>query len=239
MTDPSQRPAAEGIAPGHFSPSPVEAGHTAPCPRRIRAMHGDKWALDSSEVTYYWEHPYYPQYLVPMADINLDVVPDTALRTVDGTRADLRLVTWKAMDRWFEEDEEVFVHPRSPYARADAIRSSRRVRLHLGDAVLADASGCVIVFETGLPPRYYLDKTTIDWSLLSPSDTVSECPYKGTTSQYWNVVVNGQTSADLAWGYDFPAQAVAPIAGLVAFYDEKLRLTLDHHLGGDPAIPRS
>lgn len=76
-------------------------------------------------------------------------------------------------------------------------------------------------------PRYYLDKTAIDWSLLTPSDTISECPYKGTTSQYWNVVVAGQTSADLAWGYDFPTRALSPIAGLVAFYDEKLRITLD------------
>lgn len=151
MTDASQRPAAEGIAPGHFAPSPVEAGHIAPCPRRIRAMHGDKWALDSSEVTYYWQHPYYPQYLIPMADIDLEVVPDEALKTIDGTRADQRLVSWGAIDRWFEEDEEVFVHPRSPYTRADAIRSSRRVRLDLNGVVLAEASDCVIVFETGLP----------------------------------------------------------------------------------------
>ncbi len=227
MTDPSQRPAAEGIAPGHFAPSPVEAGHTAPCPRRIRAMSGDRWALDSSRVTYYWEHPYYPQYLVPMADIDLEVMPDEALKVVDGTGADQRLVAWGAIDRWFEEDEEVFVHPRSPYTRADAIRSSRRVRLDLDGVMIADASGCVIVFETGLPPRYYLEKTAIDWSLLTPSDTVSECPYKGTTSQYWNVVVDGKTSPDLAWGYNFPTQALAPIAGLVAFYDEKLHITLD------------
>lgn len=227
MTDRSQRPAAEGIAPGHFAPSPVEAGHTAPCPRRIRAMYRDRWALDSSAVTYYWEHPYYPQYLIPMADIDHEVMPDDALKTVVGVGADQRLVVWGAMDRWFEEDEEVFVHPRSPYARADAIRSSRRVRLDLDGIILADASDCVIVFETGLPPRYYLDKTAIDWSLLTPSDTVSECPYKGTTSQYWNVVVAGQTLPDLAWAYDFPTQALSPIAGLVAFYDEKLTITLD------------
>ena len=81
----------------------------------------------------------------------------------------------------------------------------------------------MIVFETGLPPRYYLDKTAIDWSLLTSSDTVSACPYKGTTSGYWNIVVDGTTTADVAWSYDFPTRALTPIAGLVAFYDEKLR----------------
>ncbi len=225
MTDPTQRPAAEGIAPGHFAPSPVAAGHTAPCPRRIRAMVGDEWVIDSSAVTYYWEHPYYPQYLIPLADIRTEAIPEKALKIVDGTPADRRLVVWSMVDRWFEEDEEVFVHPRSPYVRADAVRSNRRARVEHGGVVLADASSCVIVFETGLPPRYYLDKTAIDWSLLTSSDTVSECPYKGTTSGYWSAVVNGETTADIAWSYDFPTRALTPVAGLVAFYDEKLQVT--------------
>ena len=68
----SDRPAAEGLAPGHFPGSPVEAGHTAPCPRRIRGMIDGEWMLDSTQVIYYWEHPYYPKYLVPMADIRTD-----------------------------------------------------------------------------------------------------------------------------------------------------------------------
>ena len=222
----SNRPAAEGLAPGHFPPSPVEAGHTAPCPRRIRGMVGGEFVLDSTEVIYYWEHPYYPKYLVPLGDIRADAVPDEHLNDVDDTRPDHRLVSWRAMDRWFEEDEEVFVHPRSPYSRADAIRSNRRVRVELNGAVLADAPGSVIVFETGLPPRYYLDKATIDWSLLSPSSTVTSCPYKGTTSEYWNANVDAEEITDIAWSYSFPTIPVTPIAGLVAFYDEKVELTL-------------
>lgn len=189
-------------------------------------MRGDEWVLDSSTVTYYWEHPYYPQYLIPLADIRTEALPDGALKMVDESRPDHRRVAWKAVDRWFEEDEEVFVHPRSPYTRADAIRSSRTVRVDLDGVVLAEASDCVIVFETGLPPRYYLDKTAIDWSLLTPSQTVSECPYKGTTSGYWNAVVEGKATADIAWSYDFPTRALTPVAGLVAFYDEKVSITV-------------
>ena len=190
-------------------------------------MLGNEVVLDSSAVMYYWEHPYYPQYLVPLADVRTDVVPEQALKTVEGTGTDQRLVMWKAMDRWFEEDEEVFVHPRSPYVRADTVRSSRRVRVEKDGVVLADASGCIIVFETGLPPRYYVDKLAIDWSLLTPSDTVSECPYKGTTTGYWNADIGGETTTDIAWCYDFPIRNLTPIAGLVAFYDDKVQITLE------------
>ena len=189
-------------------------------------MIGSEFVLDSTEVIYYWEHPYYPQYLVPVADINTDAASAEGLSVADATWPDHRLVSWQVMDRWFEEDEEVFVHPRSPYSRADAIRSNRRVRVELDGAVLADAPGSVIVFETGLPPRYYLDKATIDWSLLTPSDTVTSCPYKGTTSEYWNANVDGKETTDIAWSYSFPTIPVTPIAGLVAFYDEHVDLTL-------------
>lgn len=189
-------------------------------------MIGDEWVIDSTAVVYYWEHPYYPKFLVPVADIRTDVVPDEALKVVDGTRPDHRLVTWQAMDRWFEEEEEVFVHPRNPYVRADAIRSNRPVRVELNGAVLADAPGSVIVFETGLPPRYYLDKASIDWSLLTSTDTESRCPYKGTTSEYWNATVGGEEVTDIAWSYNFPTIPITPIAGLVAFYDEKVELTV-------------
>ncbi len=147
--------------------------------------------------------------------------------SIDGMGEDQRLVSWRAMDRWFEEDEEVFVHPRSPYARADAVRSTRHVRVELGGIVLAETPSCVIVFETGLPPRYYLEKGGINWSLLKPSNTVSKCPYKGTTSGYWDAVVGGVTTADIAWGYDFPTLALGPIMGMVAFYDDKVSIILD------------
>jgi len=190
-------------------------------------MSAGKWVLDSTKVMYYWENSYYPQYLVPVADIDMDTMPNGALTTVDEIGADQRLVAWGAVDRWFEEDEEVFVHPRSPYARADAVRSTRHVRVELDGIVLAETSGCVIVFETGLPPRYYLDKGGIDWALLRPSETVSACPYKGITSGYWDVVLDGETTTDIAWAYDFPTVAISPIAGLVAFYDTKVSVIVD------------
>jgi uncharacterized protein (DUF427 family) len=131
------------------------------------------------------------------------------------------------MDAWFEEDEQVFVHPRSPYVRVDALRSSRSVRVELDGVVLADAGSSVMVFETGLPTRYYLSRTDIDFGHLIPTGTVTSCPYKGTTSGYWSVRAGGTVHQDLGWSYDFPTRDLLPIAGMIAFYNEKVDIVLE------------
>ena len=134
---------------------------------------------------------------------------------------------WAALDGWFEEDEQVFVHPRNPYVRVDALRSTRTVRVELDGVVLAESSSPVMVFETGLPTRYYLNRTEVDFAHLRATETVTACPYKGTTSAYWSVDVGGTLHADLAWSYDFPTRQLLPIAGLVAFYNEKVDIFVD------------
>ena len=88
----------------------------------------------------------------------------------------------------------------------------------------------MLVFETGLPTRYYLPRPSVDLGLLEPSDTVTACPYKGRTSAYWSVRVGDSLHRDLAWSYDFPTRQLLPIAGLVAFYNEKVDITLDGRL---------
>lgn len=96
-----------------------------------------------------------------------------------------------ALDAWFEEDEEIFVHPRNPYTRVDALRSHRAVRVELDGVVLAETRSPVMLFETGLPTRYYVDKTDARFEHLEPSGTRTSCPYKGTTTNYWSVQANG------------------------------------------------
>ncbi len=86
-----------------------------------------------------------------------------------------------------------------------------------------------MVFETGLPTRYYLNPTDVDFSRLEPSDTVTECPYKGITSGYWSAKIGDEVRPDVAWTYAFPTRQVQPIAGLIAFYNEKV----DTYLDGD------
>jgi uncharacterized protein (DUF427 family) len=237
----------------------VPVNHIEPVPRRVRAFLGSTLVLDSLRALYVWEWPNYPQYYIPLADVNPAVLVDEqhpehlsrgsarrhGLHAGEATRPGVAHVygedalaglagtvrfEWAALDTWFEEDEEVFVHPRNPYSRVDALRSTRSVRVELDGVVLAESSAPVMVFETGLPTRYYLDRTAVSFEHLVASETVSSCPYKGTTSGYWSVRVGDQLHADLAWAYDFPTLVLAPIAGLIAFYNEKLDLIVDGEL---------
>ncbi len=118
-------------------------------------------------------------------------------------------------------NQQVFVHHRNPYVRVDALRSTRHVRIELDETVLAESASPVMVFETGLPTRYYLNRSEVNFDNLRPSDTVTSCPYKGQTTGYCNVSDGDTTHPDLAWAYDFPTRQLLPIAGLVAFYNEK------------------
>src|SRR5436190_1835645 len=94
---------------------------------------------------------------------------DHAVRIEDSPKRDLVRLDWQAMDEWFEEDEPVYVHPRDPYTRVDILASSRRVRVELDGVVVAESGQPRILFETGLPPRYYLPLTDLRTDLLRPS----------------------------------------------------------------------
>ena len=104
------------------------------------------------------------------------------------------------------------------------------VRVELDGAVLAASDSPVMVFETGLPTRYYFNRTHVNFEHLEATDTVTACPYKGRTSDYWSVRVNDQLHKDLAWSYAFPTREILPIAGLIAYYNEKVDLFLDGKL---------
>ena len=97
---------------------------------------------------------------------------------VEGLNDTVRF-SWSAFDAWFEEDEQVFVHPRNPYTRVDSLRSSRRLRVESKGVVLAETTSPVLCFETGLPTRYYIDRTDVDFTHLVPSDTADRVPLQG------------------------------------------------------------
>ncbi len=130
---------------------------------------------------------------------------------------------WKQMDAWFEEDEQVFTHPRDPFVRLDTIQSSRHVRVVINGETVAETSRPVLLFETGLPVRYYIPKVDVRMDLLQPSKTHSECPYKGVAS-YYSVNVGDQLAEDVVWYYPFPYPEMSKIQNLLAFYNEKVEL---------------
>jgi uncharacterized protein (DUF427 family) len=133
---------------------------------------------------------------------------------------------WAAMSEWLEEDEPVYVHPRNPYSRVDILASSRHVRVEVDGVTVADSHSPRILFETGLPPRYYLPLSDVRMDLLRPSDTHTSCPYKGTAA-YWSVQTATRTHPDLVWIYRTPLPESQKIAGLACFYNERVDLYVD------------
>ena len=158
----------------------TEINHVEPVPRRIRGFVGAEAIFDTKRARYVWEWPHFPQYYIPIKDVRPDVLvdEDTTQHSPRGSVAlqGLRVgeihrphsakviaespieqlsgtvrFEWTALDAWFEEDERVYVHPRSPYTRVDALRSTRPVRIELEGVVLATSTSPVMVFETGLP----------------------------------------------------------------------------------------
>ena len=128
-------------------------------------------------------------------------------------------IYFDAMDRWLEEEEEISGHPRDPYHRVDVRSSSRRVKVSVNGETVAETDRPMILFETGLPPRYYIPPEDVDASLLTPSETHTECPYKGIAS-YWSVEANGATAEDVAWSYPEPLPEAAKATGHLCFYGE-------------------
>ncbi len=91
---------------------------------------------------------------------------------------------WNRVDAWYEEDEEIFVHPRDPYKRVDVLDSSRSVQVVVAGQVVAETRRARFLFETRLPTRYYIPPEDVRMELLVPSDTATRCPYKGKASYY-------------------------------------------------------
>ena len=131
------------------------------------------------------------------------------------------VLDFDAFDTWLEEDEPAFSHPRDPFHRIDIRRSSRHVRIERGARVLADSSRPTLVFETGLPVRFYLPRDDVRVAMHA-SDRTTACPYKGA-AVYWSF----GDGDDIAWSYPSPLPDAAQLAGLVAFYDEVVDVTVD------------
>jgi uncharacterized protein (DUF427 family) len=251
MTDTDTKPTAP--AGGPHRRGAIRIRHGA---KRVRAMFGGEVVADTIDPVLVWEVPYYPTYYFPVAAVRSDVLHaeggavhspsrgdgtlftvtvgerqavGAALRYTESPIEELRdliRLEWNAMDAWFEEDEEVFTHPRDPHTRVDILPSSRHVRVEVDGITIAESTRPTLLFETGLPTRYYLPKTHVRLDHLRPTDTVTECPYKGRAA-YYAVDLGDKVIPDLAWTYPTPLPESQRIAGLVAFYDEKVDVYVD------------
>ena len=232
-----------------------------PASKRVRAMLGGEVIADTTEPLLVWEVPYFPTYYFPPDDVRTEFLSRTGEEKRSPSRGsatqytvnvgdsvgaayafhdskipecvDHYVLVWRTMDQWFEEDEEVFVHARDPYTRLDILPSTRRVRVEIDGVTVADSTNGRFLFETGLPPRYYLPKSDVRMDLLTPTDRVTACPYKGT-ARYWSASVNGSAHEDIVWGYEAPFAESEKIGGLVSFYNEKVDIYIDEVLQDRP-----
>ncbi|MDQ1455396.1 MAG: hypothetical protein QOH28_1016 [Actinomycetota bacterium] len=227
-----------------------------PGAKRIRAYVAGVAIVDTVRPLYVWESPSYPSYYLPAADVRTDLLEETSTVTHSPSRGDAAHFTvrvdgeervdaawqyrdspieelrdhirfdWDTMDAWFEEDEEVFTHARSPYTRIDILSTSRHVRVELNGVVLADSPRARVLFETGLAPRWYLPKVDVRMDLLVATDKVTHCPYKGQ-AEYWSARAGDELEENVVWSYRTPLPESERIAGYVAFFDERVDLFVD------------
>ena len=234
--------------------------------KRVRILLAGELVADTTSPLLVWEKPYYPVYYVPFADVHAELLPagtqssdrlgeaevltvKVATASAEGAARRYRSspaeelrdavnFDWAAMSEWLEEDEPVYTHPRDPYTRVDILASSRHVRVELDGVTVADSHSPRILFETGLPPRYYLPLSDVRTELLRPSARQTSCPYKGTAS-YWSVDTGKRVHTDVAWIYRTPLPESQKIAGLACFYDERVDVFVDGEPQERPASPFS
>lgn len=140
---------------------------------------------------------------------------------------------WDRVDAWFEEDEEVFVHAKDPYTRVDCLPSSRTVKVVVNGETVAETDDSVMLFETGLPVRYYVPKHDVRQELLRASEKTTRCPYKGE-AHYYSLEVGDEVFEDLAWYYRYPTAESAGIANHVCFPQGKVDIYVDGELAEKP-----
>jgi uncharacterized protein (DUF427 family) len=142
-----------------------------------------------------------------------------------------------AFDAWYEEDELNVAHPRDPFHRVDVLPSSRHVRVELDGHLLAESSRPTLLFETMLPTRYYLPRDDIR-AQLAPSSTRTYCAYKGQAS-YWSATAGDRVVPDLGWTYEQPLHDAVQVRGLIAFFNERVDITVDGERPERPTTPWS
>ncbi len=146
---------------------------------------------------------------------------------------------WDRVDAWFEEDDEIFVHARDPYKRVDVLQSSRHVRVEIEGVEVANTTRPRLLFETGLPTRYYLPKLDVRWDLVRPSAKVTRCPYKGIANYVSVELPDGKLVEDIAWTYPAPIPEAPKLENHFAFFDEKVDVFVDGVQQERPATPWS
>lgn len=222
--------------------------------KRVRGVLAGHWIFDTTSALLVWEIPYFPYYWIPKSAFLPTVTfkEDAAVSGIESSTAKLTVadktidalivpdgyntelaghvkLEAKDLDAWYEEQSQVLYHPKDPYHRIDILPTGRHVKVTLAGHILADTGsdgGVLGLWETGLPARWYVPRTAVNWQYLKPSATKTGCPYKGEAS-YYDAVIDGKEYKDVVWWYENPTLESANIRGYLCFYPDKVETQLD------------
>jgi uncharacterized protein (DUF427 family) len=265
----AQKPLEDVVMSAATAAGRVPEVRVEPCPRWVRAYLDGVAIADSKQTltatvglpVYYFprgdvrtdllaaaartkSHPALGERAFYDARVNDRVVEDVGWELVAPTSEAAALAGhiafyWDRLDHWYEEDDEVFVHPRDTRHRVDVLNSSRHVRVIAGGEVVAESRRPRLLFETALPTRYYLPRMDVRMDLLGPSETVTHCPYKGRTVHF-DLVTGDGARRDIAWSYPYPIPECPKIENLICFYDERVdAIEVDGETQPKPRTPWS
>lgn len=193
-----------------FPPIPEDLVFIEPHPRRIQAILKGHTVIDTEAALLVHRRDHPLSYAFPVG-----VTGDLPAEPVSEEPGYVR-VPWDAVDHWIEEGRILVHYPPNPYHRVDCLPTTRALRVGIGTTVLVDTVDTVIVYETSLAPRLYVNPALVRTDLLHRSETISYCNYKGYAT-YWSAVIGGQVFTDVAWSYADPPPESFAIAGFLSF----------------------
>jgi uncharacterized protein (DUF427 family) len=196
---------------GWFHP-PLPRGvvFVEPHARRIQAIRAGEVVIDTERALLVHRSDNPLTYAFPAEAV--DGLPHEPVPEAPG----FATVPWDAVDTWIEEGRQLVHYPPNPYHRVDCRPTHRGLRVSVENTVLVDTTDTVIVFETALEPRLYVDPGHVRTDLLTPSPTTSYCNYKGVAS-YWSARIDDEVIEDVAWSYPRPLAESAMIADFLSF----------------------
>lgn len=196
---------------GRFVPPvPDDVAYLEPHPRRVQAIRDGHTVIDTERALLVHRRNRPLSYAFPADEVRgLPADPEPAA-------PGFVVVPWDAVDTWLEEGRRLVHYPPNPYHRVDCRPTTRRLRVAVAGTTLVDTDTTVIVFETALEPRLYVDPALVRTDLLRRTDTSSYCNYKGVAT-YWAAVIADTVIDDVAFSYDDPLPESLPITGFFSF----------------------